>query len=149
MLLLMLLLRFVYKSLIYSHSTRDLSAIHSQCWCSMVRTVKPVTRGHLNKCPYMTGVTLVTGIFKCEHFGSEKMQFKHPARCPLNTGFSVLMSSFPIQNSSANHGHIIESRYVTIGCYHVNITLAPLMEIQWTSDLQVIGSNPLRGMFHQ
>ena len=53
-------------------------------------TVKPVTRGHLNKCPYMTGVPSSQVHFNVKvHFGSQEMQFRHPDRCPLVTGFTV------------------------------------------------------------
>ena len=52
--------------------------------------VKPVTRGQLNKCPYMTGVPSSQVHFNVKvHFGSQKIQFRHPDRCPLITGFTV------------------------------------------------------------
>ena len=42
-------------------------------------TVKPVTRGHLKKCPYMTGVPSSQVHFNVKvYFGSQKMQFRHP-----------------------------------------------------------------------
>ena len=41
--------------------------------------VKPVTRGHLKKCPYMTGVPSSQVHFNVKvYFGSQKMQFRHP-----------------------------------------------------------------------
>ena len=47
-------------------------------------------RGHLDKCPYMTGVPSSQVHFNVKvHFGSQKMKFRHPDRCPLVTGFSV------------------------------------------------------------
>ena len=56
-------------------------------------TVKPVTRGHLNKCPYMTGVPSSQVNVKV-HFGSQKMQFRHPNKCPLITGFTAQLSLY-------------------------------------------------------
>ena len=42
-------------------------------------TVKSVTRGHLKKCPYMTGVPSSQVHFNVKvYFGSQKMQFRHP-----------------------------------------------------------------------
>ena len=43
-------------------------------------TVKPVTRGHLKKCPYMTGQSPLSQVhFNVKvYFGSQKMQFRHP-----------------------------------------------------------------------
>ena len=42
-------------------------------------TVKHVMRGHLKKCPYMTGVPSSQVHFNVKvHFGSQKMQFRHP-----------------------------------------------------------------------
>ena len=42
-------------------------------------TVKPVTRGRLKKCPYMTGVPSSQVHFNVKvYFGSQKMQFRHP-----------------------------------------------------------------------
>ena len=53
-------------------------------------TVEPVTRGHLNKCSYMTGVPSSQVHFNVEvHFSSQKMQFRHLDRCPLVTGFTI------------------------------------------------------------
>ena len=44
-----------------------------------ISTVKPVTRGHLKKCPYMTGVPSSQVHFNVKvYFGSQKMQFRHP-----------------------------------------------------------------------
>ena len=44
-----------------------------------IYTVKPVTRGHLKKCPYMTGVPSSQVRFNVKvYFGSQKMQFRHP-----------------------------------------------------------------------
>ena len=41
-------------------------------------TVKPVMRGHLNKCPYMTGVPSSQVQFNVKlHFGSQKIQFRY------------------------------------------------------------------------
>ena len=49
----------------------NLSPIHN--------TVKPVLRGHLKKCPYMTGVPSSQVHFNVKvYFGSQKMQFRHP-----------------------------------------------------------------------
>ena len=57
-----------------------------------IYTVKPVMRGHLNKCPYMTCVPSSQVHFNVKvDFGSQKMQFRHPDRCPLVTGFTVLL----------------------------------------------------------
>ena len=44
----------------------------------------PVARGHLSKCPYMTGVPSSQ-----VHF-NVKVHCRHPDRCPLITGFTVL-----------------------------------------------------------
>ena len=53
---------------------------------------KTCDEGHLNKCPYMTGVPSSQVHFNVkEHFGSQKMQFRQPDRCPLVTGFTVLL----------------------------------------------------------
>ena len=42
-------------------------------------TVKPAMRGHLKKCPYMTGVPSSQVHFNVKvYFGSQKMQFRHP-----------------------------------------------------------------------
>ena len=42
-------------------------------------TVKPVTSGHLKKCPYMTGVPSSQLHFNVKvYFGSQKMRFRHP-----------------------------------------------------------------------
>ena len=42
-------------------------------------TVKPVTKGHLKKRPYMTGVLSSQVHFNVKvYFGSQKMQFRHP-----------------------------------------------------------------------
>ena len=41
-------------------------------------TVKPVMRGHLKKCPYMTGVPSSQVHFNVKvYFGSQKMWFRH------------------------------------------------------------------------
>ena len=49
-----------------------------------------LTRGHFNKCPYMTGVPSSQVHFNAKvHFGSQKMQFRHPDWCPLVTGFTI------------------------------------------------------------
>ena len=46
---------------------------------SLTDTVKPVTRGRLKKCPYMTGVPSSQVHFNVKvYFGSQKMQFRHP-----------------------------------------------------------------------
>ena len=46
---------------------------------NLVYTVKPVMRGHLKKCPYMTGVLSSQVHFNVKvYFGSQKMQFRHP-----------------------------------------------------------------------
>ena len=51
-----------------------------QSYYSLSNTVKPVTRGHLKKCPYMTGVPSSQVHFNVKvHFGSQKMQFRHPS----------------------------------------------------------------------
>ena len=48
-------------------------------WILCFDTVKPVTRGHLKKCPYMTGVPSSQVHFNVKvYFGSQKMQFRHP-----------------------------------------------------------------------
>ena len=48
--------------------------------------------GHLNKCPYMTCVPSSQVHFNVKvDFGSQKMQFRHPDRCPLVTGLTVLL----------------------------------------------------------
>ena len=48
--------------------------------------MKPVTRGHLKKCPYMTGVPSSQVHFNVKvYFGSQKMQFRHP-------NFDILVS---------------------------------------------------------
>ena len=47
-------------------------------------TVKPVMRGHLNKCPYMTGAPSSQVHFK----------FRRPDMCSLVTGFTVLAVYF-------------------------------------------------------
>ena len=48
-------------------------------WMVLIGTVKPVTRGHLKKCPYMTGVPSSQVHFNVKvYFGSQKMQFRHP-----------------------------------------------------------------------
>ena len=42
-------------------------------------TVKPVTKGHLKKCPHMTGVPSSQVHFNVKvYFGSQKMRFRHP-----------------------------------------------------------------------
>ena len=58
----------------------------------LIYTVKHVTRRHLSKCPYMTGVPFSQVHFNVKvHFGSQKMQFRHPDSYPLVTGFTVMM----------------------------------------------------------
>ena len=52
---------------------------------------KPVTRRHLNKCPYMTGVPSSHVHFNVKvHFGSQKMQFRHHDSCPLVADVTVV-----------------------------------------------------------
>ena len=54
-------------------------------------TVTIVKRAHLNKCPYMNGVALSHIQFHVKvKFCSQKMLFRHPNRCPLNTGLTVM-----------------------------------------------------------
>ena len=58
-------------------------------------------RGHPSKCPYMTGVPSSQVYFNVNkvYFGSQKMQFRHPDRCPLVAGFTLLKLKVKINMS--------------------------------------------------
>ena len=52
---------------------------------------KTCDEGTLKKCPYMTGVPSSQVHFNVKaQIGAQKMQFRHPDRCPLVTGFTVV-----------------------------------------------------------
>ena len=68
-----------YKIYCVAYRYLDFKIILSPFECSQDTTVKPVTRGHLKKCPYMTGVLSSQVHFNVKvYFGSQKMQFRHP-----------------------------------------------------------------------
>ena len=86
-------------------------------------TVKPVMRRYLNKHPYMTGVPLSQVHFNVKvHFGSQKMPFKHPDRCPLITGFTV--KCLQLQQNLSSRDTLMRGHPVTRGRFLRNGVLS-------------------------